>query len=126
MFPLKDNIPTDRFPVLTVAIIVVNVLAYLLFQKAIGSGLLNSPDEANLLRGGAYPYELTHPGEQCELVGEEVQDDDSDREEREAIRGDVVLEGEHGSEAVRTARNGTARTLSLWRLATAAGWSEPS
>ena len=72
MFPLKDNIPTDRFPVLTVAIIVVNVLAYLLFQKAIGSSLVNSPDEANLLRWGAYPYEFTHPGEQCELVGEEI------------------------------------------------------
>jgi len=72
VFPLKDNIPTDRFPVLTVALIVANVLAYLFFQKAIGSGLLNSPDEANLLRWGAYPYELTHPGEQCLPDGTEI------------------------------------------------------
>ena len=34
MFPLKDNIPTDRFPVVTVALIVANVLMYLFFQKA--------------------------------------------------------------------------------------------
>ena len=33
MFPLKDNIPTDRFPVVTVALIVINVLMYFLFQK---------------------------------------------------------------------------------------------
>jgi len=72
VFPLKDNIPTDRFPVLTVALIVANVLVYLVFQKAIGSGLLNSPDEANLLRWGAYPYELTHPGEQCLLEGTQI------------------------------------------------------
>ena len=32
MFPLKDNIPTDRFPVVTVVLIVLNVLAYFFFQ----------------------------------------------------------------------------------------------
>ena len=61
MIPLKDNIPTDRFPVVTLALIVTNVLMYLLFQKA----GLNSPDEANVVEYGAIPYELTHPGEQC-------------------------------------------------------------
>ena len=30
MIPLKDNIPTDRFPFVTMALIVVNVIAYLL------------------------------------------------------------------------------------------------
>ena len=32
MIPLKDNIPTRRFPILTVALIVANVLMYFLFQ----------------------------------------------------------------------------------------------
>ena len=32
MFPLKDNIPTDRFPVVTVALIIANVLIYFFLQ----------------------------------------------------------------------------------------------
>ena len=30
MFPIKDNIPTDRFPLVTVALILANVVVYLL------------------------------------------------------------------------------------------------
>ena len=33
MFPIKDNIPTDRFPVVTVALIALNVIAYFFWQK---------------------------------------------------------------------------------------------
>ena len=33
MFPLKDNIPTDRFPVVTVALIAINVVMYFAFQN---------------------------------------------------------------------------------------------
>jgi len=68
LFPLKDNIPTERFPVVTVALIVANVLMYLFFQKAIGSPWLNTPDEQNVIDYGAFPYEFTHPGDHCELV----------------------------------------------------------
>ena len=50
MFPLKDNIPTDRFPVVTVALIVANVLMYLFFQKALGSSFLNSPDYLSIAK----------------------------------------------------------------------------
>jgi membrane associated rhomboid family serine protease len=32
VFPLKDNIPTDRLPVVTIALIVANVVAYFLLQ----------------------------------------------------------------------------------------------
>ena len=32
MFPLKDNIPTDRFPIVTVAFIVANVVIYFFLQ----------------------------------------------------------------------------------------------
>ena len=34
MFPLKDNIPTDRFPVVTVVLIVANAIVYFFFQDA--------------------------------------------------------------------------------------------
>jgi len=37
MIPLKDNIPNERFPFVTVALIVVNVIAYLLSIRHGGS-----------------------------------------------------------------------------------------
>ncbi len=72
MFPLKDNIPTDRLPVVTITLIVANVLLYLFFQDAASSGFFNSPDEANVVDYGAIPYEFTNPGEQCEIAGNEI------------------------------------------------------
>jgi membrane associated rhomboid family serine protease len=70
VFPLRDNIPTDRFAVVTVALIVANVLMYFLFQK--GGISLGSPDSQayldNLVDYAVIPYEVTHPGDQCELV----------------------------------------------------------
>jgi membrane associated rhomboid family serine protease len=33
LFPLKDNIPTDRFPIVTVAVIVANVVIYFFLQE---------------------------------------------------------------------------------------------
>jgi membrane associated rhomboid family serine protease len=70
VFPLRDNIPTDRFPVITVALIVANVLMYFLFQK--GGISLGSPDSQafneNLVDYAVFPYEVTHPGDHCEAV----------------------------------------------------------
>jgi len=64
LFPLKDNIPTRRFPILTVAIIVINVVMYFGFQD----GRLGLPEnDTRTVEYGAIPYEITHPGEQCEL-----------------------------------------------------------
>lgn len=60
MLPLKDNLPNDRFPVVTVLAIVACVLAYVLAQGGIGG----SPDD-EIVRHGAIPYQLTHPGERC-------------------------------------------------------------
>jgi membrane associated rhomboid family serine protease len=75
VFPLKDNIPTDRFAVVTVTLIVANVLAYFLFQH--GTITLGEPANAdffdNLVRYAAVPYEITHPGQQCVPVGEAFQ-----------------------------------------------------
>ena len=71
MIPLKDNIPTLRFPVVTVALIVLNVAMYFFFQH--GGLSLGEPTGAdyrqNVVEYGAIPYEITHPGEQCTQPG---------------------------------------------------------
>jgi membrane associated rhomboid family serine protease len=74
VFPLKDNIPTDRFPVITVTLIVANVLMYFFFQHGtISLGDPSSPDYLqNLFDYGYFPYELTHPGEQCIPQGQQI------------------------------------------------------
>jgi len=70
VFPLKDNVPTQRAPVVTVTLIAANVLAYFLWQH--GGLTLGEPDSPrflnNLIDYAAIPYELTHPGDHCELV----------------------------------------------------------
>ncbi len=70
MLPIRDNIPTDRFPFVTIAIIVANVLAYFLWQR--GGLSLGDPSNHHYLQNltdyGAIPYELTHPHEQCNFV----------------------------------------------------------
>lgn len=65
MFPLKDNIPTMRPAVVTIALIVANVLAYFLWQKG---GILHGPPDADTVKYGWIPYEVKHPGDQCVLV----------------------------------------------------------
>jgi membrane associated rhomboid family serine protease len=59
VIPLKDNIPTDRFPFVTVALILANVVAYLL---AIGHGgsIISGPDTYEVVKYGAIPKALTH------------------------------------------------------------------
>ena len=63
MFPLRDNIPTEHFPVVTVALIVANVLMYFFFQH--GGISLGSPDSSeylcNLYEYGVIPKEITDP-----------------------------------------------------------------
>ena len=62
MFPLKDNIPTDRFPFVTVALIVANVIVYFLFQDG-GLGLPNGG------QAGDWPVD-TYAYIPCEITGE--------------------------------------------------------
>lgn len=67
MFPIKDNIPTDRFPVVTVGLILANVVVFLLSIRH-GGSILSGPDSGTVVKYGAIPYELTHPGQHCTLV----------------------------------------------------------
>ena len=64
MIPIKDNIPTDRFPVVTFALIVANVVVYLL-AVAHGGSLISGPDSLEVIKYGAIPYSLTHSGAHC-------------------------------------------------------------
>ncbi len=51
MIPLKDENPAERFPLVTIALIAANVLAF--WWQVADVGL-----EQSVLRGGAIPYEL--------------------------------------------------------------------
>ncbi len=73
MIPVKDNIPTLRFPVVTVALIALNlaVFAWQLTQST-DPGSSASPHiqgvsqrDETTLSYGAIPYRLTHPGKDC-------------------------------------------------------------
>ncbi|MBX5469430.1 MAG: rhomboid family intramembrane serine protease [Thermoleophilaceae bacterium] len=77
MIPLRDNIPTRRFPILTVAIIAINVAVFLFFQHPTG---LDSVDQEKVVKFGVIPYELTHPGKECDL----------------GQQGAVICEGQRG------------------------------
>jgi len=70
VIPLRDNIPTKRTPVLTIALIAINVAAYFLWQR--GGLTLGDPNNAhyicNLQDHAAIPYEFTHPGKQVEIA----------------------------------------------------------
>ena len=60
MIPLKDDIPTRRLPVITIALILINVIVYFVFEHG-GLGL-GSFGNNRVLDYGAVPRELTDPG----------------------------------------------------------------
>jgi membrane associated rhomboid family serine protease len=80
VFPLKDNIGTRGTPVVTIALIVANVVVFLLSIRN-GGSILGGPDSTTVVHYGAIPYELTHPGKECDLV---------------SAAGQVLCEGQQG------------------------------
>jgi len=56
MLPIKDNIPTDRLPVVTLALIAVSVLVYFVLARG---GIASGPTHASMLHFGAIPAEVT-------------------------------------------------------------------
>jgi membrane associated rhomboid family serine protease len=71
VFPLRDNIPTENFAFVTVALIVLNVLSYFFFQH--GTISLGSPSNhaylCNLYDYGTIPKEVTDPGFHLQAQG---------------------------------------------------------
>ncbi len=69
MFPLRDNIPTEHFPVVTVLFIVANCIIYFFLQD----GFLGLPDGGTggdwpVIEYALIPYEVTNPGDMCEAT----------------------------------------------------------
>jgi membrane associated rhomboid family serine protease len=69
VFPLKDNIPTDRPALVTYALIIINVLAYFLWQKG---GITHGPPNSNVVDYGWIPFEIEHAGTQCVQQGQAI------------------------------------------------------
>jgi membrane associated rhomboid family serine protease len=63
VIPLKDDIPTRRLPIVTIALILINVVVYFGFEQ----GFLGLGDVGNqrVVEYGAIPVEITHPGTDC-------------------------------------------------------------
>ena len=67
MIPLKDNLPTARFPVVTIVLIAINV-AFFIWQwqfptdRELSDIGLSEIDQSSL-EYGAIPYRITHPSE---------------------------------------------------------------
>jgi membrane associated rhomboid family serine protease len=68
VIPLKDDIPTRRFPVLTVAIIAICCAAYFLFERGLWD--LGETGNERVIEYGAIPYEVTNPGDDCGVTVE--------------------------------------------------------
>ena len=69
VFPLKDSIPTERFPWVTIALIVANVVVYFGLQRG---GILSGPSQSSVIDFGAIPFEITHPGDHCVEAGQTI------------------------------------------------------
>lgn len=66
MIPLKDNIRLARLPLVTIALILANVIVYLVAIQSAGS-VIGGPSAETIVRYGAIPYELSHWGQHCAL-----------------------------------------------------------
>jgi membrane associated rhomboid family serine protease len=64
VLPLRDNIPTRRTPIVTIAIIVICCVVYFFLQK----GGISGPSDQSVVKYGAIPYEITHPGDHCGIT----------------------------------------------------------
>jgi membrane associated rhomboid family serine protease len=74
VFPIRDNIPTERTPWVTIGLIVANVLVYFIFQH--GPIVLGSPSNSaylrNLVENATIPYEFSHWGQHCIIQGQNI------------------------------------------------------
>src|SRR3984893_8715738 len=67
MIPLKDNIPLTRFPLVTVVLVAINVIAYLISIRH-GGNVINGPSGSTVAHDAAIPFDLTHAGDYCAVL----------------------------------------------------------
>ena len=60
MLPIKDDIPTRRTPIVTIALIAINVIVYFVFEQGLWG--LGEVGNERVLEYGAIPAEITDPG----------------------------------------------------------------
>jgi membrane associated rhomboid family serine protease len=69
LLPLKDNIPTRMFPIVTVVIILINVVVYFGVEK----GGWSAPGNDNAVVELSFiPYELSHTDQECAEIGNQL------------------------------------------------------
>ena len=71
MFPIKDDIPPRRFPILTLLIIVACTVVYFGVER--GGWTLGTTGEDRVIEYGAVPWEITHPDQSCERVEQSLE-----------------------------------------------------
>jgi membrane associated rhomboid family serine protease len=67
LIPLRDSIRLARLPLVTIALIALNVIAYLLSIRG-GGSIGGGPSGPTITSYGAIPYELTHLGSHCAIA----------------------------------------------------------
>jgi membrane associated rhomboid family serine protease len=67
MFPLRDNIPLTRFPLVTATLVAINVVVYLLAIRH-GGSFVEGASTGVAVHYGAIPYEFANPGRHCYLL----------------------------------------------------------
>jgi rhomboid family protein len=80
LIPIKDNIPTLRFPIVTVLLIVANLVVFAWqVTRSSTPGSSRSPHIAGLsardettIEYGAIPFRLTHPGRECGYAQQQI------------------------------------------------------
>ena len=65
MFPIKDNIRTRRFPVVTAVIVGICVFVWFVVEASFWN--ISPTGDERVMEYGAIPYEITHPGKECAL-----------------------------------------------------------
>ncbi len=67
MIPLKDDVPSERLPVVTYLLIAINVIVYV-YSLRHGGSVFGGPSSSVATRYGAIPYEFIHLGRHCDLA----------------------------------------------------------
>jgi membrane associated rhomboid family serine protease len=102
LIPLRDNIPTDRFPVVTAVIIAINAVVFLLFQgPSFSLSGVDAVDTKVVVEYGAVPYRITHPGDKCVLSSVSVQQEAPGRFVAVPGQDQLLCEGTPEYEAVK-------------------------
>jgi hypothetical protein len=63
MIPFKDDVGVARVPVVTIALLLANVVVYLVATLHGGWLLVTGPHELTVIHFGAIPYEFSHWGQ---------------------------------------------------------------